>query len=113
LLTQKEYWIYRVLLYIVVDTERIINIPGLFIKFMYTKRIFKLWVLFIYCCRHRKNIGIYGYYLLIVVDTESKRESMGIFINCCRHRKNIGYIGYYLLIVVDTESKRESTRFIY
>jgi len=68
---------------------------------------------------HKKNIGIYRVFLYISVDTESKRNLLGIFINCCRHRKNIGYIGYYLFnlctqkrivklldilyIVVDTE----------
>jgi len=77
-------------------------------------------VLFIYFMYTKIIIEYIGYYLLIVSDTESKRNLPGLFIKCCRHRKNIGYIygifiylclhkknigiyQVYLLNVVDTE----------
>jgi len=59
-------------LYIVVDTERILESMGIFI----------------YCCWHKKELLNYGYYLLIVVDTESKRNLPGLFIKFMYTKKN-------------------------
>ena len=54
----------------------------------------------------QKVKGIYGYYLLIVVDTESKRKSIRYFYIFLLTQKVKGIYQVYLLIVVDTKRKR-------
>ena len=80
--------------------------------------------IFIYCCRHKKNIGYIGYYLFIlctqknywiyrvflyiVVDTKTKKEYIGYYLYIVVDTKTKKeYIGYYLYIVVDTKTKKE------
>jgi len=66
-LTQKEYWIYRVFLYIVVDTERIMDILGIFI----------------YLCWHRKNIWYIGYFYIFVLTQKVKGIYRVFLFNLC------------------------------
>jgi len=59
--------------------------------------------IFIYCCWHRKNIGIYTVFLLIVVDTERILEYIRYFYIFVLTQKELLSYRVFLYICVDTE----------
>ena len=57
---------------------------------------------------HKKELLNYQIFLLIVVDTESKRESMGIIYLIYVHKKELLNYQIFLYICVDTKRILES-----